>query len=88
MGTLRSYTNWSHQLTINGVGLGNPVERDGDPLTYEWDHGALPNGMIDADGNVIVDEPSLPEQASERAVDAVETAAEKPKRRSRSKKAE
>jgi hypothetical protein len=60
MGTLRSTTDWSHQLTINGCELGDPVEIDGDPTTYEWDDGAFPNGEIDADGNVIVDESDIP----------------------------
>lgn len=42
-------------LLVNGVLLGEPVELDGDPKTYEWDDSALPNGTIDADG-VVTDE--------------------------------
>jgi len=56
MGTLRSLTNWSHQMTVNGVELGDPVELDDDPTTFEWDDSRIPNGLIDADGNVIPDE--------------------------------
>jgi hypothetical protein len=55
MGTLRSHTNWSHQLTVNNVELGDPVELDDDPTTWEWDDPALPNGIIDAEGNVTPD---------------------------------
>jgi len=55
MGTLRSLTDWSHQLTVNGVELGDPVELDADPTTYEWDDSRIPNGTIDAAGNVIPD---------------------------------
>lgn len=56
MGTLRSHTDWSFQLTINGCLLGDPVELDDDPTTWEWDDPLLPTGEIDADGNVIPDE--------------------------------
>jgi hypothetical protein len=55
MGTLRSTTDHSG-LTVNGVLLGEPVEIDGNPETYEWDDSAFPNGEIDADGNVTPDE--------------------------------
>lgn len=60
MGTLKSHTNWSHEMTYNGCELGDPVELDGDPATWEWDDSLLPNGWIDADGNVTVDDPSDP----------------------------
>lgn len=60
MGTLRSLTNWSHQLTVNDVELGDAVELDDDPTTFEWDDSRIPNGLIDADGNVIPDDPSAP----------------------------
>lgn len=56
MGTLRSLTDWSHQLTVNGVELGDAVELDDDPTTFEWDDSRIPNGLIDADGNVIPDD--------------------------------
>jgi hypothetical protein len=55
MGTLRSTTDHSG-LTVNGVLLGEPVEIDGNPETFEWDDSAFPNGEIDADGNVTPDE--------------------------------
>jgi hypothetical protein len=58
MGTLRSLTNWSHQLSVNDVELGDPVELDGDPTTFEWDDNRLPNGEILADGTVVIDEPA------------------------------
>jgi hypothetical protein len=55
MGTLRSTADHSG-LTVNGVLLGEPVEIDGNPETFEWDDSAFPNGEIDADGNVTPDE--------------------------------
>ena len=61
MGTLRSLTDWSHRLTVNGIELGDAVELDNDPHTFEWDDSGIPNGEIDADGNVIPDEPPTPE---------------------------
>ena len=65
MGTLRSLTNWSWQMSVNGVMLGDPVELDSDPHTFEWDDARIPNGTIDADGNVIPDEPPAPEPEPE-----------------------
>jgi hypothetical protein len=65
MGTLRSTTNWSWQMSVNGVMLGDPVELDDDPTTWEWDDSRIPNGEIDADGNVIPDEPPMPEPEPE-----------------------
>jgi hypothetical protein len=56
MGTLRSLTDWSHRMSVNGVEIGDPVELDSDPATWEWDDNRIPNGVIDADGNVIPDE--------------------------------
>lgn len=61
MGTLRSHTDWSHLMEYNGVELGDPVELDDDPTTWEWDDGAFPNGVVDEKGNVIPDEADLPE---------------------------
>lgn len=49
MGTIKSFTNHSG-LIINGVILGEPVELDGDPLTFEWDDGMFPNGELDDKG--------------------------------------
>ena len=58
MGTLRSLTDWSHQMSVNDVELGDPVELDDDPATFEWDDNRIPNGEILADGTVVVDEPA------------------------------
>jgi hypothetical protein len=58
MGTLRSTTDHSG-LTVNGVLLGEPVEIDGNLETFEWDDSAFPNGEIDADGSIILDEEEL-----------------------------
>jgi YD repeat-containing protein len=55
MGTLRSTTDHSG-TTVNGVLLGQPVELDDDPTTYEWDDSAFPSGEIDAEGNITPDE--------------------------------
>lgn len=54
MGTLRSFTNWTMNedgtpadpVFVNGVRLGEPVELDGDPSTFEWDDSAFPNGIV------------------------------------------
>jgi hypothetical protein len=54
MGLLWSYENWTGSVYY-GVILGDPVEKDGDPLTFEWDDSAFPNGEILADGTVIVE---------------------------------
>jgi YD repeat-containing protein len=58
MGTLRSTTDHSG-LVVNGVLLGDPVDIDGDPETFEWDDSAFPQGEIDADGNITLDEEEL-----------------------------
>lgn len=55
MGLLWSYTNWTG-ATYYGVLLGDPVELDGDPNTFEWDDSAFPNGEILADGTVLVEQ--------------------------------
>lgn len=44
VGTLRSNSPEPTGQTFNGVLLGEPVEIDGDPETYEWDDSAFPNG--------------------------------------------
>lgn len=67
MGTLSSHINWSHRLTVNGVELGDALELDGRAETFEWDDSRIPNGTIDADGNVIPDEPPTPEPEPEPA---------------------
>jgi hypothetical protein len=43
-------------LVVNGVLLGEPLEIDGDPATAEFDDSAFPNGTIDGQGNITVDE--------------------------------
>jgi len=58
MGTLRSTTDHTG-LVVNGVILGDPVDIDGDPETFEWDDSAFPQGEIDADGNITIDEEEL-----------------------------
>lgn len=55
MGLLWSYINWTGSVYYDVI-LGEPVEKDGDPLTFEWDDSAFPNGEILADGIVKVDE--------------------------------
>lgn len=55
MGTLRSLTNHSG-MTVNGVILGDPVELDDDPATFEWDDARFPNGELDVEGNITIDE--------------------------------
>jgi hypothetical protein len=47
MGTLRSATPDPTGHTVNGVLLGDPVELDGDPATFEWDDSVLPNGSCE-----------------------------------------
>lgn len=63
MGTLRSTTQDPTGHTYNGVLLGDPVELDGDPNTFEWDDSAFPNGtceVVDGELVVAVDELSEP----------------------------
>ncbi len=43
-------------LTVNGVLLGEPILVGISPIAFGWDDSALPNGVIDADGNVTADE--------------------------------
>lgn len=47
MGTLRSISTDVKGYTYNGVVLGEPVELDGDPATFEFDHPAFPNGTAE-----------------------------------------
>lgn len=49
MGTLRSTTTDPQGHTFNGVLLGNPVEIDGNPPTFEWDDASFPNGTATVD---------------------------------------
>jgi hypothetical protein len=55
MGTLRSSSTEVQGFTYNGVVLGEPVELDGDPATFEFDHSAFPNGTVEVvDGELVV----------------------------------
>lgn len=55
MGTLRSTSPEPQGQTYNGVLLGEPVEIDGNPETYEWDDSAYPNGECAVvDGELVV----------------------------------
>jgi len=66
MGTLRCYdwiededgnkTSAAIGLVVNEVILGQPIEIDGDPGSAEFDDSMLPNGTIDAEGNITPDE--------------------------------
>jgi hypothetical protein len=55
MGTLRSLTDHSGMI-VNGVILGDPVELDDDPLSFEWDDSRFPDGVIDDEGKITIDE--------------------------------
>lgn len=55
MGTLRSSSTDVKGFTYNGVVLGEPVELDGDPATFEFDHPAFPNGTAEVvEGELVV----------------------------------
>lgn len=55
MGTLRSLTSEPTGYEYNGVILGQPVELDDDPSTFEWDDGAFPYGTANViDGKLVV----------------------------------
>ena len=55
MGTLLSTTDHTG-LEVNGVLLGWANEIEGDVVTYAWDDSMLPNGTLDAEGNITPDE--------------------------------
>ena len=55
MGTLRASTIDPQGYEFNGVTLGEPVELDDDPSTFEWDDSRFPNGECEViDGELIV----------------------------------
>jgi hypothetical protein len=55
MGTLRALTIDPQGYEFNGVTLGEPVELDDDPATFEWDDSRFPNGLCEViDGELIV----------------------------------
>jgi len=49
MGTLKSFSSAAQGLIVNGIMLGQPVENEGE---FFWDDSALPNGIIDEEGNI------------------------------------
>jgi hypothetical protein len=59
MGTLRSETDHTG-LVVNGITLGDPardVDKDGGPAgEYRWDDARLPNGTINENGDMTLDE--------------------------------
>lgn len=54
MGTLRALTIEPQGFQYNGVTLGEPVELDNDPATFEWDDGAFPTGVCEVVDGVLV----------------------------------
>jgi hypothetical protein len=54
MGTLRSLSDEPTGYVYNGVILGQPVELDDDPHTFEWDDGAFPYGTANVIDGVLV----------------------------------
>ena len=52
MGRLWSTTDHTG-LVVDGIILGDPIELDEDPTTYEWDDHRIPNGEILADGTIV-----------------------------------
>jgi hypothetical protein len=59
MGTLRSHTNHTGMI-VDGITLGEPVELDDDPATWEWDDHRIPTGEILADGTIVPDATDAP----------------------------
>jgi hypothetical protein len=61
MGTLRSVTDHTG-MQMYGITLGDPVRNTGEndkPLPgseYRWDDSRLPNGVIEDDGTITLDE--------------------------------
>ena len=60
MGTLRSASDCSG-LVMNGIRLGDPTFTDArddtaTPVMFVWDDPRLPNGVIEDDGSVTLDE--------------------------------
>ena len=62
MGTLRSLSIDPQGHAYNGVLLGDPVELDSDPRTFEWDDSAFPQGTVEVvDGALVVTPDEVPE---------------------------
>ena len=59
MGTLRSETNHTG-LMVNGITLGEPscdMDDNDEPVgEYRWDDSRLPNGVVENDGTITLDE--------------------------------
>lgn len=53
MGTLRSTSSDPSGHVVNGVLLGEPVEIDDDPTTFEWDDSAFPTGQVSVVGGQV-----------------------------------
>lgn len=53
MGTLRSTKDLTG-YTYNDVILGDPVEVDGDPTTFEWDDSLFPTGVASLKNGAVV----------------------------------
>ena len=52
---MRALTIEPKGYVCNGVTLGDPVELDDDPATFEWDDSRFPNGLCEViDGELIV----------------------------------
>lgn len=65
MGTLRTTEIIEPgTVSVNGVLLGEPLELDGDPNTYDYDDSAFPNGtFVVVDGEAIITLDEEPEPA-------------------------
>ena len=63
MGTLRSLSSEPTGYVYDGVILGQPVELDDDPNTFEWNDGVFPDGTANViDGElVVVPDPEIAE---------------------------
>lgn len=61
MGTLRSASDCTG-LTVGKITLGEPTftdempSLDADPILFAWDDSRLPNGVIEDDGSITIDE--------------------------------
>jgi hypothetical protein len=60
MGTLRSASDCSG-LLVNGITLGDPTFTDeitegADPILFAWDDSRLPDGIIEDDGTITLNE--------------------------------
>lgn len=60
MGTLRSTSDCSgmkvNEITLGDSTFTDEITEDADPL-FAWDDSRLPNGFIEDDGTITIDEP-------------------------------